>query len=73
MMRIANLRKEFDAKIKDHNIRDGSRPSDYKLPECHNISKFITEQDLLDEQNALNIVESSDSEEEVADDLKYAS
>jgi hypothetical protein len=32
MMRLANLKKDFDEKIKDHNIRDGSRPSDYKLP-----------------------------------------
>ena len=67
------MRKEFDIQIKDHNIRDGARPGDYKIPKIHEINKFITEQDLIDEQNAQNAEDSSDSDEEVADDLNYTS
>ena len=37
MMRVANMRKEFDVEIKEHNIRDGSRPGDYKIPKIHEI------------------------------------
>jgi hypothetical protein len=71
MMRIVNSRVGFDMKIKEHDIKEGSRPLDYKIPECHNISKFITEQDLLDDANAHDaaIDDSSDSDEEIAPDL----
>lgn len=37
MLRVANMRRKFDTKVKDHNIRDGTRPGDYKIPKIHDI------------------------------------